>query len=64
MSRYFHTDSADVLALLAERITHADLHEQRFRIDVDALGTLRFKVGEGMWSHPIASTPDPYRDGA
>jgi len=58
---YFHTDNPDVTARLGEAVTRADL-KGRLRLDVDAQGRLRYKVGEGMWSEPIASTPDPQRD--
>jgi hypothetical protein len=58
---YFHTDSPDTTARLGEAVTRADL-KGRLRLDVDDKGRLRYKVGEGMWSEPIESTPDLYRD--
>lgn len=59
---YFHTDSAsakDLINALTDRALDTDA---RLRIDVDREGSLRIKIGEGMWSAPFASTPDPYRD--
>lgn len=62
MRDYFCTDSPNVLAALAEAVTRADMNGQRFRISVEG-GVLKYKVGEGMWTAPIQSSNDPYRDG-
>ena len=59
---YFHTDSRSAKFLLASLTQDAYTKDRRLRIDVDHEGNLRIKVGEGIWSAPIASTPDPYRD--
>lgn len=59
---YFHTDSGSAKFMLASMLQDAYVEDQRVRIDVDSEGNLRIKVGEGMWSAPIVSTPDPYRD--
>lgn len=58
---YFHTDN-DAVTDQIERAVNAAQHGRSLRLDVDSQGNLRIKVGEGMWSAPIASTPDPYRD--
>ena len=59
---YFHTDDMNTVDILMYALTDASANNKRVRIDVDHEGNLTFKVGEGMWSAPIASTPDPYRD--
>lgn len=59
---YFHTDSVsakDLISALAERALDTGA---RLRINVDEDGRLTMKVGEGAWTAPIVSTPDPYRD--
>lgn len=58
---HFHTDDPRTVFFLMSVLTQADEQEQRVRIDVDSEGNLRIKRGEGMWSAPIRSTPDPYR---
>ena len=60
---YFHTDSPTLLSTLGYLMTEGAKQGGRVRLDVDEAGRLRYKVGEGMWSPPISSTPDPYRDG-
>lgn len=64
MSSYFHTDDARTVRWLASVLDTAADNEQRVRFDVDREGRLRVKRGESTWSAPIASTPDPYRDGS
>lgn len=59
---YFHTDDKNVIARIRLATGQAQLNGDRIRFSVDGNGTLKFKVGEGMWSEPIRSTPDPYRD--
>lgn len=59
---YFHTDSDSAREFLDVVTRLANEDGQRLRIDVDADGSLRIKRGEGTWSAPIRSTPDPYRD--
>lgn len=59
---YFHTDSGSARHFIAEVARLADENDQRLRIAVDPDGSLRIKRGEGVWSAPIVSTPDPYRD--
>lgn len=59
---YFHTDSGSARHFIEQVARLADERGQRLRIDVDSAGNLRIKRGDGMWSAPIASTPDPYRD--
>jgi hypothetical protein len=61
---YFHTDDTFTLETLERAVNAASTQDRSFRIDVDDFGRLRYKVGEGMWSAPIDSTPDPYRDPA
>lgn len=59
---YFHTDSVstkDLISALAERALDTG---DSLRISVDEAGRLKMKVGEGMWTAPMFSTPDPYRD--
>ena len=58
---YFHTDSDSARFFLASVARLAEEKGQRLRIDVDNKGNLRIKRGEGVWSAPIPSTPDPYR---
>lgn len=55
---YFHTDNVGTMGRLRLALANAD----KIRFSVDSAGRLKFKVGEGMWSEPIPSTPDPYRD--
>lgn len=59
---YFHTDNQAVLDTLAYAIVHAQQNGARLRIQTDDKGRIQYKIGEGMWSGPINSTPDPYRD--
>lgn len=59
---YFHTDSARTLSWLANVIREAEHNNQSIRLDVDSEGRLKVKRGESMWTAPILSTPDPYRD--
>lgn len=61
---YFHTDNKATIGNLADALANAEDFGKRVRFDVDDFGRLRYKVGEGMWSPPIDSTPDPYRDPA
>lgn len=61
MSKYFHTDDPVTISFLGWTMLLAEKHGQRVRIDVEN-GELKIKRGEGMWSPPLASTPDPYRD--
>lgn len=58
---YFHTDSTSAREFVENVARLATENDQSLRIDVDAKGNLRIKRGEGMWSAPIASTPDPHR---
>lgn len=59
---YFHTDDLTVVNNLAEALSFASVNDKRVRLDVDDSGNLKVKIGEGIWSAPISSTPDPYRD--
>lgn len=59
---YFHTDRGFDIAVIANALLTAATEGRRVRIDVDSEGSLKVKIGEGMWSAPFASTPDPYRD--
>lgn len=59
---YFHTDDVNLINEIADNLNFAAIHGKRVRLDVDAAGTLKMKIGEGMWSPPFDSTPDPYRD--
>lgn len=61
---YFHTDDPAMLDLLSNIATVALIKGQSVRIDVDDKGALKIKRGEGRWTAPFDSTPDPYRDGA
>lgn len=62
MSNYFHTDNASTTAWLAGVLHRAQTEGLDIRLSVDANNSLKVKLGEGMWSAPIESTPDPYRD--
>lgn len=55
---HFHTDDLGTMGRLRLALAKAD----KIRFSVDGQGRLKYKVGEGMWSEPIASTPDSYRD--
>ena len=59
---YFHTDNNDDITTLMHAASVAMVQEKRFRVNIDAKGRLIYKVGEGMWSAPMESTEDPYRD--
>jgi hypothetical protein len=59
---YFHTDSPSTIYWLANVLATAHTTGRRVRFDVDSEGNLKVKVGEGMWTAPLASTPDPYRE--
>lgn len=59
---YFHTDE-DVLLDWFERVVKRAKEDNiSLRLDVTSQGGLRVKLGEGMWTAPFASTPDPQRD--
>lgn len=58
---YFHTDDQVTIAFIENVARLANKNEQRLRIDVSPTGELRIKRGEGIWSPPIPSEPDPYR---
>lgn len=59
---YFHTDSTSAREFIENVARLATENDQRLRIKVNDDGSLCIKRGEGVWSAPIASTPDPYRD--
>lgn len=59
---YFHTDDPKVLDQLSRMLAHAAETGKSARLDVDSAGRLKWKCGEGMWTFPHDSTPDPYRD--
>lgn len=59
---YFHTDDSTMAGYIADVAKTAEDTHTRLRLDVDSEGNLRIKRGEGVWSPPFASTPDPYRD--
>jgi len=59
---YFHTDNPDTIEVLAFALSVAHQQEKRVRLNVDAQGNLIYKIGEGIWSIPMESTEDPYRD--
>lgn len=59
---YFHTDNEQDIGWLARALAQAEAHGRRIRLDVDSEGNLKVKVGESMWTPPIAGTPDPHRD--
>lgn len=58
---YFHTDDERTVRWLGDVLTTAAVMNRKVRLDVDSEGRLKVKVGEGMWTSPIASTPDFYR---
>lgn len=59
---YFHTDDERTIAWLANVLATCVSDSRRVRFDVSPNGELKVKVGEGIWSAPIHSAPDPYRD--
>lgn len=59
---YFHTDDNSLVHWLADVMDQAARHERPVRFNVDGNGSLSVKVGQGAWTAPFASTPDPYRD--
>lgn len=63
-NNYYHTDSASTLAWLASVIERAQRDNLSVRFSVDFENRLRVKVGGSMWSAPIESTHDVFRDGA
>jgi hypothetical protein len=58
---YFHTDNSEVIWEIASALCKAGDHDRSVRFDVDSQGRLKYKIGEGMWTAPFASTPDAYR---
>lgn len=61
---HFHTSNLETIGFLAKVLSSAHADVRRVRLDTDKAGNLRIKVGEGMWSAPIPSTEDPYRENA
>lgn len=51
---------------LIHDMTVADEQDRTFRIstdtDNDGKTCIKWKIGEGMWTHAYYSAPDPYRD--
>ena len=52
--------STDAILHLAEAATRADAEGRRLRVCVEG-HAFKYKVGEGMWSPPFYSQPDPYQ---
>jgi hypothetical protein len=61
MTDYFHTDDPQMVDWLAKVFTLAAERGNKVRILTEGT-TLKLKVGEGAWTSPFQSTPDPYRD--
>lgn len=59
---YFHTDDAGMTIWLSNVFGNAASQKLSVRIAVDSNNNLKIKVGEGMWTAPFRSTPDPSRD--
>lgn len=59
---YFHTDDQATLNWLADVLDQASVNRRPVRFAVGGDGSLKVKVGSGVWTAPIASTPDAYRD--
>lgn len=59
---YFHTDEPTMISWLANVLDQARVNRRSVRFDVTSEGALKVKIGEGMWTHPFPSTPDPHRD--
>lgn len=59
---YHHVDNKSGLEVLGHLFTEAAKAGSRMRIETDDRGRVRYKAGEGMWSHWIESSHDPYRD--
>lgn len=61
---YFHSDNDPMgyIEDMGKAIAYAAQEGRRVRINVDGNGNLTYKIGEGGWSPPFHSTPDPYRD--
>lgn len=60
---YFHTDNMRTIDWLASVLSRAQLENLPIRFDVDYEGGLKVKLGGGMWTSPLPSTPDASRDG-
>lgn len=58
---YFHTDEPSFLIWFEAVVSRAATEGRKLRLDTDEQGNLRIKLGEGVWSPPFQSTPDPYR---
>ena len=58
--RYFHSDDPEFLRRLTDALLHPDTY--RVRVAVGEDNSLMLKINGGVWSAPIASTPDPWRD--
>jgi hypothetical protein len=59
---YFHTDDQRTISWLADVLATARDTGTRIRILTDGNGDLKIKRGGGMWSPPLRSTDDPFRD--
>ena len=62
MDNYFHTDDSRMVQWLANVMQKAADEGHHVRILTDSNGDLKVKVGEGCWTAPFRSTPDPHRD--
>ena len=59
---YYHTDAPDMVEWLAAVFAQAAEHGRKVRIRTGIDNTLQLKIGEGAWTTPFESTPDPHRD--
>lgn len=61
---YYHTDDERTIAWLENVLHRAKTNRLSVRLDVSETGSLKVKLGEGIWSAPLGGTPDPNRDTA
>lgn len=62
MSDYYMTEDPTMLAWLENVLRTAREGKRKVRLHTED-GTLKVKVGEGMWTGAFASDWDEYRDG-
>lgn len=61
--QYYHTDDPRTIGWLENVMRTARENGNAVRLSTGADGTLKVKVGQGMWTAPLSSTHDEYRDG-
>lgn len=58
---YYHTDDLNTLEWLGNVVRRAENEGLSLRLRTDSQNRLMVKLGGGMWTAPMDSTPDAFR---